>query len=97
MVLKLQVVTVCKDTKLLKAIHNNGVNILLNNQVVTVCKDTKLLKAIHNIPNVVCLTMWLLLSAKILNFCIRLAAPQQTEQARLHSACAIFESNSQNL
>ena len=44
----MSVVTVCKDTKLLKAIHNNVEQLRYENDVVTVCKDTKLLKAIHN-------------------------------------------------
>ena len=41
------------------------------------------------------ITSKILYAAKILIFCIRLAVPQQIEHAHLHSAYAIFESNSQ--
>ena len=44
----IKVVIECKDTKLLKAIHNAVINAEKTTKVVIECKDTKLLKAIHN-------------------------------------------------
>ena len=46
--LLVQTVSDCKDTKLLKAIHNTLTLGNATGVTVSDCKDTKLLKAIHN-------------------------------------------------
>ena len=59
------------------------------------CKDTIFLKAIHNIPPILYLPTLLFSMQRYNFFRISLAAPRQIEQARLHSAGANLESDSQ--